>query len=83
MPQNLGSKTILESQDSISDVVEAAHEGFVPSMVEQFEKNTTDFLQEEFALNNPFRQEVGIGNINDDNIHVPNDAEFQAMIENL
>ena len=52
-------------------------------MVEHFEKNTVDFLQEEFASNNPFRQEPGIGNINDDDVHVPNVVEFQAMIENL
>ena len=49
MPQKLRSKTILESQDSISNVVEAAHEEFIPAKVEQFEKNTADFLQEEFA----------------------------------
>ena len=45
MPPKLRSKTILESQDLVSDVVEAAHEGFVPTIVEQFEKNRTDFLQ--------------------------------------
>ena len=44
MPPKLRSKTILESQDSVSDVVEATHEGFVPTMMEQFEKNTADFL---------------------------------------
>ena len=44
MPPNLKSKTILESQDSVSDAAKAAYEGFVPAMVEQFEKNTADFL---------------------------------------
>ena len=52
-------------------------------MVEQFEKNTTGFLQEEFASDSPFEQEAGIGNIKDDDFHVPNVVEFQAMIENL
>ena len=37
-------KTIFESQDSISDVVKTTHEGFVPVMVEQFEKNIAHFL---------------------------------------
>ena len=77
------SKTILESQDSVSDVVEASPEEFVPAMVEQFEKNTVDFLQEEFASDSPFGQEAGIGNINDDDTHIPNAIEFQAMIDNL
>ena len=52
-------------------------------MVEQFEKNTTDFLQEEFASDNPLWQEAGICNINNDDIHVSNVVELQAMIENL
>ena len=52
-------------------------------MVEQFEENTTYFLQEEFASNSPFGQETGIGNINDDDTHIPNVVEFQEMIENL
>ena len=45
-------------------------------MVEQFEKNTTGFLQEEFASDSPFEQEAGIGNIKDDDFHVPNVVEF-------
>ena len=49
MPPKLRSKTILESQDPISDVVEATPEGFVLSIVEQFKKNKADFLQEEFV----------------------------------
>ena len=52
-------------------------------MVEQFEKNTTDFLQEEFAPDSPFKQEASIDNINDHDTHIPNVVEFQAMIENL
>ena len=52
-------------------------------MVEQLERNTTNFLQGELASDNPFEQEVGIGNIDDYDIHVPNVVEFQAMIENL
>ena len=44
MPPKLRSKIILESQDLVADVAEAAHEGLVPAMVEQFERNTTDFL---------------------------------------
>ena len=52
-------------------------------MVEQFERNTTDFLQEEFESNNPFGQEEGIGNVDDDVTHVPTIVEFQAMIDNL
>ena len=49
MPPKLRSKTILESQDSVSDVADTKQEGFVPAMVEQFEKNTANFLHEEFA----------------------------------
>ena len=60
MPPKLRSKTILESQNSVSDVAEAAHEEFILAMVEQFEKKIANFLQEEFASNSPFRQEVGI-----------------------
>ena len=67
----------------MSDVVESAHEGFILAMVEQFERNTTNFLQEELASNSPFGQEADIGNINNDDIYVPNVIEFQAMIENL
>ena len=52
-------------------------------MVEQFERNITYFLQEEFALDNPFEQELGIGNIDNDDTHIPNVVEFQAMIDNL
>ena len=83
MPPNVRSKTILESQDSVSDIIEATHERFVPAMVEEFEKNTVDFLQEAFASNRPFGIEAGIGNINDDDTHIPNVVEFQAMIKNL
>ena len=36
MPPKLRNKTILESQDLVSDAIEAAHKGFVPTMVEQF-----------------------------------------------
>ena len=72
MPSKLRSKTILESQ-----------EGLVPTMVEQFEINTTNFLQGKFASDSPFGQEAGIGNIDDDDIHVPNVVEFQAMIKDL
>ena len=83
MPPKLRSKTILESQDLVSNVVETAHEGFVPAMVEQFEKNTADFLQEEFASDSPFGQEAGIGYINDHDTHIPNAVEFQEKIKNL
>ena len=83
MPKKLRSKIILESHDSISDAEEAAREGLVPAMVEQFERNIVDFLQGEFASNISFGKEVGIGNIDDDGIHVPNVVEFQAMIKNL
>ena len=38
MPQKLRSKTILESQDLVFDVAQAAYEGFVIAMMEQFEK---------------------------------------------
>ena len=52
-------------------------------MVEQFERNTTNFLQEEYALDNPFEQEAGIGNVDDDDTHVPTTTRFQAMIDDL
>ena len=54
MPQKLRSKTILESQDLVYDAVEATQEGLILAMVEQFERNTIDFLQGEFASDNPF-----------------------------
>ena len=73
----------MEFQDSVSDAAEAAHEGFVLAMVEQFERNAVDLFSEEFALDTPFRHEVGISNIDDDGIHFPNVVEFQAMIEDL
>ena len=44
--------------------------------MEQFEKNTSDFLQEAFASNNSFGQEADIGNINDDDTYIPNVCEF-------
>ena len=44
----------LESQDLVSDAVEEAQEGLVLAMVEQFERNTADFLQGEFVSDNPF-----------------------------
>ena len=83
MQKKLRSKIILEFHDSISDAEEVAWEGLVPTMVEQFERNIVYFLQREFASDNPFRKEVGIGNIDDDGINVPNVVEFQAMIKNL
>ena len=61
----------MESQDTVFDAVEATQEGLVPAMVEQFERNIIDFLQEEFALDNPFEQEAGIDNVDDDDTHVP------------
>ena len=76
MPQKLRIKTILESQDLVYDVIEASHEGFVLATVEQFKRNTTNFIQEEFASENLFEHEVGIGNINNDDIYVPNVVDF-------
>ena len=84
MPPKLRGKTILESQDSVSVAAEAAHVELVLAMVIQFKRNTTDFLQGGLASNSPFRQEACIGNIDDDDdTHVPNAIEFQAMINNL
>ena len=77
MQQKLRSKTILKFHDSISDATETTQEGLVPAMVEQFERNTTDFLQVDFASDSPFGQEACIGNIDDDDIHVPNTVEFR------
>ena len=44
MPQKLRIKTVLDSQDPVSDATEVAHEGLVLAMVEQFERNTIDFF---------------------------------------
>ena len=52
MTSKLRSKIVLESQDSGFEVVEAAHEGLVPAIKEQLEKNVASFLQEEHALDN-------------------------------
>ena len=52
-------------------------------MVEQFERNTTYFLQEKYASDSPFGQEVSIGNVDDDDTHVPTATEFQTMINDL
>ena len=51
--------------------------------MEQFERNTTYFLQGEFASDSPFRLEESIGNIDDNDTHVPNVVEFQVMIDKL
>ena len=51
----------MESQDSVYDVVKASPEGLIPNKVKQFERNATNFLQEEYASNNPIGQEAGIG----------------------
>ena len=67
----------------VYDVVEATHEGLVPTIVEEFERNTTYFLQGEFASDSPFRLEESIGNIDDNDTHVPNVVEFQVMIDKL
>ena len=56
MPPNLRSKIILESPDLVYDVVEATQEVLVLAMVEQFERNTVNFLQEEYASDNLFGQ---------------------------
>ena len=52
-------------------------------MVEQFERNTADFLQEKYASDSPFGQEASIGNVDDDDTHVPTAIEFQTMINDL
>ena len=83
MPPKLRSKIIFESQDSGFDAIEAAHEGLVPAIVEQLEKNLASFLQEEHASDSPNRQEAVIGNV-DVPIHFPNAIdEFQVLIEEL
>ena len=82
MPLKLRSKIILESYDSVSDAIKAAHEGLVRAMVEQLEKNAANFLQEEYASNSPIEQEEGIGNVDVDT-HVLNVVEFQVLINKL
>ena len=44
--------------------------------MEYIERNTTDFLQGEYALDSPFGQELGIDNVDDDDTRVPNVVEF-------
>ena len=46
--------------------------------MEQFERNTANFLQGEYALDSPFEQEADIGNVDDDDdcTHVPTTIEF-------
>ena len=51
-------------------------------MMEQLERNATNFLQEEYALDNPIGQKASIGNV-DEPIHVPNFVEFQVLIDEL
>ena len=72
----------MESQDSRSDAVEAAHEGLVLAMVEQLERNATNFHQEEYALDNPIGLEASISNVDVDT-DVPNVVEFQVWIGEL
>ena len=49
-------------------------------MVEQREKNVANFLQEEYASDNPIGQKTGVGNV-DVPIHFPKAIEkFQALI---
>ena len=73
----------MESHGSISDAAKAAHERLIRAIVEQFERNTIDFLQEEYASDSPCGQEAYIGNIDDDDddAHVPTAAKFQAMVD--
>ena len=80
MPPELRCKIILESQDSGSDTAEVAQEGLVLPMVEQLDRNATNFLQDEYASDNSIRQEAGIGNVDS---HVPNAVKFQALIDEL
>ena len=75
----------MESQGLEFDVAEAAQEGLVLAMVEQLEKNTTSFLQEEHASDSSIGQEgtPSMGNVNV-LIHFPNVIEeFQSLIEEL
>ena len=51
--------------------------------MEQFERNTIDFLLRKYASYSLFGKKVGIGNVDDDDTHVLNVVEFQAMIDNL
>ena len=52
-------------------------------MVEQLEKSTTSFLQEDHSLDSPIGQEAGIGII-DIPIHFANTiGDFQDLIEKL
>ena len=52
-------------------------------MVEQFERNKSYFLQEDYASDSPFGQEAYIGIVDDDDTHVPTAIEFKAMIDDL
>ena len=49
--------------------------------MEQFERNITNFLQGEYALDSPFGQEAGIGNVDDDDYtHVPTAIELDNIL---
>ena len=66
MPSKLRSKIILQSEGSRSNVIEASHEGLIPAMIEQLEKNAASFHQEERASDSLIGQEgtTFIGNVN-------------------
>ena len=51
-------------------------------MVKQLERNATNFLQEEYASDNPIEQEVSIGNLDVDT-HVSNVVEILVLIDKL
>ena len=75
IPPKLRRKIVLESQELVSDAVETTHEELIPAMVEQFERNTTDFLQEKYASDSPYGHKADIDNIDDDT-HIPIATEF-------
>ena len=86
MPPKLRSKVIKESLDSGSEAAKAAHEGRVPTLVEQI-KNLMNYSvrQQGNPSNNLIEQVGGMGACN---VDVPilfsnNFNEFQALMQEI
>ena len=81
MPPKLRSKAIVESLDSGSKVVEAAHEGRVPALVEQIENLMNSLVRQQGNPSNNSIEQVegrGVGNVNVPILFFNNFNEFSG-----
>ena len=86
MPPKLRSKTTVESLDLGSDVVEAAQEERVSTMVEQIENMMNSLLRQQGNPSNSLIEQVegrGVGNVDVSILFSINSNEFQALMQEL